>query len=80
MLDYYLEKEQENRVKEATNALKKSVNQHKPPTEPYSGGWFDGYIGDKPRYPENGSYWSGYSLGNREYWCKQKGIELPSYF
>ena len=56
------------------------ANQPKPPTEKYSVGWFDGLIGENPMYPENSDYWSGYSLGYREFWCKQKGVELSNKF
>ena len=80
MLDYYIEKEQENQVQGAINAFEDSLNQAEPPRELYSGGWFDGYIGDKPLHPELWEYWEGYSQGNREYWCKQKGITLPEEF
>ena len=80
MLNYYIKKEQENRAQEARNAIEESVNQPKSPTDQYSGGWFDGYTGEQPRYPELWDYWSGYSQGNREYWCQQKGITLPEEF
>ena len=46
----------------------------------YSDGEFDGKINLDPSNPENWSYWSGYCQGNREYWCKQKNIELPNDF
>ena len=69
MLDYDTKKRQGNRVFDPPNALKKSVNQPKPPTEKYSGGWFGGLIGDKPLYPENS-----------EFWCSQKGVELSERF
>ena len=59
---------------------KESTNQPKPTTEKYSGGWFDGLIGENPMYPENSDYWSGYSLGYREYWCSKKGVELSDRF
>ena len=78
MLDYYIRKEQGNRVCEAFNALSESAHQTNLPTELYSGGWFDGLIGDQPRYPDIETYWSGYSLGNQEYWCKKKGITLSN--
>ncbi len=78
MLDYCIKKRQGNRIPEASNRLRKSANQPKPPTEKYSGGWFDGLIGDKPMYPENSDYWSGYSLGYREFWCRHKGVTLSN--
>ena len=46
----------------------------------YSDGEFDGKIGLNPSHPEEWDYWSGYCQGNREYWCKQKNIELPNDF
>ncbi|MDJ0650662.1 MAG: hypothetical protein QNJ60_18370 [Xenococcaceae cyanobacterium MO_188.B19] len=76
MLDYYIKKGQGYPIPEASNRLRKSIDQSKPPTEKYSVGWFDGLIGENPMYPENSDYWSGYSLGNREFWCKQKGVTL----
>ena len=81
MFDLYLSLEQEKREKQELERIEEQINNSSPPvTEQYSGGWVDGYINDKPRYPENWEYWSGYSQGNREYWCQQKGIELPSDF
>ena len=80
MLDYYTKKEQGNRTPEVLNVVKKSTSQPKPPTEKYSGGWFDGLIGENPLYPENSEYWTGYCLGNREYWCRKKGVELSERF
>ncbi len=75
-----MKKGQGNRIPEVLNAFKQSTNQTKPPTEKYSGGWFDGLIGENPMYPENSDYWSGYSLGNREFWCKEKGVTLSDRF
>ncbi len=80
MLGHYIKKQQGNLIPEAANSLRKSTNQPKPPTEKYSGGWFDGLIGENPMYPENTEYWSGYSLGYREFWCKCKGVELSERF
>ncbi len=75
MLNQYLEKEQENR---AVATLPKSTKHPEPPAEEYSGGWFDGLIGEKPRYPERSVYWSGYQQGLREYYANLAGIELPN--
>ena len=80
MLGQYTKKGQGNRTPEVLNIVKESTNQAKPPTEEYSEGWFNGLIGEIPMYPENDNYWSGYSLGNREYWCSQKGVELSERF
>ena len=80
MLGHYTKKRQGYPIPGASNRLNKSTNQTKPPTEKYSNGWFDGLIGENPTYPENSEYWSGYSLGNREYWCKKKGVELSERF
>ena len=46
----------------------------------YSEGEFDGKMNITPSAPENWDYWEGYSQGNREYWCKQKGITLAEEF
>ena len=75
MLDYYLQIDQENR---AVTTLPESPKHPEPPTEQYSGGWFDGLIGEKPRYPELKVYWSGYQQGLREYYATLAGIELPN--
>ena len=80
MLGQYTKKGQGNRTPEVLNVVNESTNQPKPPTEKYSGGWFDGLIGENPTYPENSEYWSGYCLGNREFWCRHKGIELSDKF
>ena len=80
MLNYELQIDQGNRIPEAPNHLRKSAHRSKPPTEKYSEGWFNGLIGENPMYPENSDYWSGYSLGNREFWCSKKGVELSDRF
>ena len=80
MLGQYTKKGQGDPILQASNRLSKSTNQPKPTTEKYSGGWFDGLIGEKPMYPENSDYWSGYSLDNREFWCRHKGVELSERF
>ena len=46
----------------------------------YSEGELDGKANRNPVLPENWEYWSGYSQGNREYWCKKRGIGLPEEF
>ena len=78
MLNHYREKEQENRVIGAVTTLSQSTKNPEPPAEQYSGGWFDGLIGEKPRYPELKVYWSGYQQGLREYYATLAGIELPN--
>ncbi len=80
MLGQYTKKGQGNRTPEMLNDVKESTHRSESQTEKYSRGWFDGLIGDKPMYPENSDYWSGYSLGYREYWCKQKGVTLSDRF
>ena len=80
MLRHYPKKGQVNRVPEVLNIGNKSPYQPESPTEKYSGGWFHGLIGENPMYPENSEYWSGYSLGYREFWCKQKGVALSDRF
>ncbi len=62
------------------NTDKESTNQPKPTTEKYSEGWFHGLIDENPMYPENSDYWSGYCLGNREFWCSKKGVTLSDKF
>ena len=78
MLNHYREKEQENRVIRKVTTLSKSIEQPEPPAEQYSGGWFDGLIGEKPRYPGLKLYWSGYQQGLREYYANLANIELPN--
>ncbi len=79
MYKHYIQIDQIQREIEAEVALnEKSAKEYEPATELYSGGWFDGLIGDKSRYPELEIYWSGYSQRNREYWCKKKGITLSN--
>ena len=46
----------------------------------YSKGELDGQTNLNPSHPEDWNYWSGYSQGNREYWCRRKGISLPDEF
>ena len=46
----------------------------------YFEGEFDGKTNLDPVLPEDWEYWSGYCQGNREYWCKHKGITLPEEF
>ncbi len=46
----------------------------------YSEGALDGQSNFNPSHPEDWDYWSGYSQGNREYWCRKKGIILPNDF
>ena len=48
--------------------------------ESYWKGELDGKTNLDPVLPEDWEYWSGYCQGNREYWCKQKGITLPEEF
>ena len=79
MFDLYLSVEQEKREKQELEQVEFSINRSSSPvTEQYSGGWFDGLIGETPRYPELGDYWSGYQKGLREYYATLAGIELPN--
>ncbi len=80
MFDSSLSLEQDKRERQDPKQIKLQVNYSSPLTEKYSVGWFEGLIGEKPLYPENEDYWSGYSLGNREYWCSKKGVELSERF
>ena len=49
-------------------------------TDLYSEGYFEGYTGGEPSYPEQHSYWSGYQIGIREYWAKKLGVVIPTEF
>ena len=49
-------------------------------TDLYSVGWFDGLINSEPTQLEKQSYWSGYSLGQREYWAKKLKVEILTEF
>ena len=78
MYKHYTQINQVEIDREDLFAMEKLVQQPEPPTEQYSGGWFDGLIGEKPRYPELKLYWSGYQQGLREYYAELAGIGLPN--
>ena len=80
MLGHYTKKVQGYPIPEASNYLRKSITETKPTTEKYGEGWFSGLIGENPMYPENSEYWSGYTLGYREYWCSKKRVTLSERF
>ncbi len=46
----------------------------------YAEGELDGQSNLNLSHPEDWDYWTGYSQGNRQYWCQEKGIELPNDF
>ena len=77
MFDMYLSVDQENREKQELERINEQASHH---TDLYSLGWFDGLIGSEPTQLEEQSYWSGYSLGQREYWAKKLGVEIPTEF
>ena len=61
MYKHYIQIDQIQREIEAEVALnQKSYIQSEAPTGLYSKGWFDGLIGDKPRYRELEPYCLGY--------------------
>lgn len=41
-------------------------------------GYWDGIIGESPKYPEDFDYWEGWALGAREYWLKElnRAVEM----
>ena len=67
--------EQKNRERQEQNLVSPEPELN---TDLYSEGYFVGYIGAEPTKPEDDSYWSGYQLGNREYWSIELGVEIPS--
>ena len=70
-----LQLEQEKRDRQGLEAYEAESNRE---TDSYSLGFFDGLIGSEPSQPERNSYWSGYQIGNREYWAKKLGVLIPS--
>jgi hypothetical protein len=77
MIDLRLSVEQEKRERQELEAREVEANLE---TDLYSAGFFDGIIGLEPSNPERHSYWSGYSIGYREYWAKKLGVEIPTEF
>lgn len=74
MIDSYISVEQEKREKQEPVAIEQQVKVH---TDLYSEGWLDGLWGLEPSSPDIHLYWQGYQLGQREYWCKHRGLEIP---
>ncbi|VEP16500.1 conserved hypothetical protein [Hyella patelloides LEGE 07179] len=72
-----LEQEQEQRAENSRAAVEAQINLD---TDLYSLGWFEGLMNSEPTQVEEQSYWSGYSLGQREYWAKKLGVEIPTEF
>jgi hypothetical protein len=77
MFDLHLSVEQEKREKQELDRIHNEANLE---TDMYSEGFFDGLIGEEPSTPERHSYWSGYSIGYREYWANKRGVKIPSEF
>jgi hypothetical protein len=44
----------------------------------YSEGWFDGLLGCQPTLITNLDYWTGYSLGLREYYAQKYNVTLSN--
>ena len=76
-LNIALAQEQEQRVKNSQAAQDAQIELD---TDLYSLGWFDGLIGSEPTQLEEQSYWEGYQVGQREYWAKKLGVEIPTEF
>ena len=74
MIDLYISVKQEKREKQGLEVIKQ---QGKGYSDLYSEGWLDGLSGLEPRAPDIYLYWQGYQLGQREYWCKLRGLEIP---
>ncbi|VEP14142.1 conserved hypothetical protein [Hyella patelloides LEGE 07179] len=77
MINLYLSLEQKNRERQEWERVNQQTNLD---TDLYSVGWFDGLMNSEPTQLEEQSYWSGYSLGQREYWAKKLGVEIPTEF
>ena len=73
MIDPYISVEQEKREKQEPVAIEQRAKVH---TDLYSEGWLDGLGGLEPSLPDIYLYWQGYQLGQREYWCQQRGLEI----
>ena len=77
MLNIALDLEQQQREENELAALVAQIDQE---TDLYHVGRFDGLINCEPTQLEEPSYWSGYQLGQREYWAKKLGVEIPTEF
>ena len=77
MINSYFNIDQENREKQEQERIEAQIELD---TDLYSLGWFDGLIGSEPSQLEEQSYWEGYQLGQREYWAKKLGVEIPTEF
>ena len=74
MIDSYISVEQKKREKQEPIAIEQQAKVH---ADLYSEGWLDGLGGLEPSLPDIYLYWQGYQLGQREYWCQQRGLEIP---
>ena len=77
MFNIALANEQEQRLQNDLAAVEAQISLH---TDLYSVGYFDGLIGCEPTQLEKQSYWDGYQIGQREYWAKKLGVEIPTEF
>jgi hypothetical protein len=77
MINSQLSVEQSDRERQEVDRIHNEANLE---TDSYSAGFFDGIIGEEPSQPERHSYWSGYSIGYREYWAKKLRVEIPTEF
>ncbi len=79
MLDYYIRKEQENRVQEAIVALKEEANKQ---TELNASGEWDGFMGDLPQKElwTLKAYRHGYLAGITRRFDQKYGVEIEPAF
>lgn len=77
MFDLYTSVEQSTRE---SQEIERIHNEAGLETNLYSEGYFEGFIGSEPAYPEKHSYWEGYQIGYQEHWANKRGVEISSYF
>ncbi len=79
MLDYYLEKEQENRIQEAKEAVEEEANRQ---SELQSGGDWDGFTGELPQKElwKELAYRDGYLTGVSRRFEREYGVEVEQIF
>ena len=73
MIDSYISVEQEKQEKQELGVINQQPKSY---IDLYSEGWLDGLGGSEPRSPDISLYWQGYQLGQREYWCQQRSLEI----
>ena len=77
MFNLYHSAEQENRERQELEQIYFQANRE---TDLYDEGRFDGITGCEPTQLEEQSYWTGYQLGQREYWAKKLNVKLATEF